>query len=350
MRHSARAPSWRPRAPRLRQPPLPTNSMQSPQHPSNGGQGPQPLRRIGLLVGRERSFPEALKAEVARRDVGAEVVYAKFGAPRASDLSEYDVVIDRISHDVVCYQPFLKMLRLRGTRVINDPFWRIADDKFFDCALARTLGVRVPKTVLLPAKSYVADISDASLQHNMDLVDWSGIAEELEFPMYMKPHWGGGWRDISRVTSMDELFAAYDKSGQKTMILQEEIRWTQYVRCVVIGRRDVLPALWNPSLSHFERYARAAETMPPLGDALEARVIKDALTLTRALGYDMNTVEFAVRDGVPYAIDFMNSAPDFDITSLGDAHFRWTVEKMADFVIAAAIAPPAEPTRWRPHA
>ncbi|WP_394850533.1 hypothetical protein LZC95_24135 [Pendulispora brunnea] len=303
-------------------------------------------RRVGLLVGRERSFPEALMAEVARRDVGVEVVYANFNAPRATDKLEYEVIVDRISHEVPCYQPFLKVAKLRGARTINDPFFRIADDKFFDVALADALSVSVPKTVLLPSKDYESSISAESLQHNMGLVDWEAIERDLGFPMYIKPHWGGGWTGVTRVASMQELHTAYDNSGRYTMIVQEEIRWVQYVRCIVIGRRDVLPALWDPRLSHFDRYRHAHESMPPLGAELEARVVHDALKLTRALGYDMNTVEFAIADGIPYAIDFMNSAPDFDITSLGESHFRWTVEKMADLVIDAAKTPRASRPRW----
>ncbi len=96
------------------------------------------------------------------------------------------------------------------------------------------------------------------------------------------------------------------------------------------------PALWDPRKGHFERYTDAAAHMEPLSPALEARVEEDARKLCRALGYEMNTVEFAIRDGVPYAIDFMNSAPDFDVTSLGEDHFRWVVGKMADLVIALA--------------
>jgi hypothetical protein len=165
--------------------------------------------------------------------------------------------------------------------------------------------------------------------------------------MWLKPHWGGGWRDVHKVASLDELWAAYDRTGQLTMIAQESIEWTQYVRCIVIGKEHVLPALWDPRKGHFERYRDAAESMPPLSQELEARVRADAKKLCRALGYDMNTVEFAIRDGVPYAIDFMNSAPDFDITSLGEAHFAWVVDRMATLTIALARLRNGSPEmRW----
>jgi glutathione synthase/RimK-type ligase-like ATP-grasp enzyme len=303
--------------------------------------------RVGLLTGRERSFPDALIAEVARRDAGVVAEYASLDVTHFDRPLPYDVLVDRISHEVTCYQPVLKQAALFGARVVNNPFWRIADDKFFNTALAARLGVAVPKTVVLPSKSYAEGVSEATLHNLRYPLDWEGAAARLGFPMYLKPHWGGGWRDVHRVTSMDELWSVFDETGTLTMIAQEEILWTQYVRCIVVGKEHVLPALWDPRQSHFDRYLKAAAGMPPLSPELEARVSEDARKLCRALGYEMNTVEFALRDGVPYAIDFMNSAPDFDVTSLGEAHFRWVVGQMADLVIALArLGRDASRLRW----
>src|ERR1700722_18140449 len=300
--------------------------------------------RVGLLTGRERSFPDALLAEVARRDAGVVAEYAVIditheGSPLSSAGAPYDVLVDRISHEVTCYQPVLKHAMLFGTRVVNNPFWRIADDKFFNTALAARLGVAVPKTVVLPSKDYAEGVPSETRHNLRHPLDWEGAAARLGFPMYVKPHWGGGWRDVHRVTSLAELWKVFDGTGRLTMIAQEGIEWTQYVRCIVIGREHVLPALWDPRKSHFERYVDAAAHMAPLSPELEARVSDDARKLCRALGYEMNTVELAIRDGVPYAIDFMNSAPDFDVTSLGESHFRWVVDKMADLLVSAAKEP-----------
>lgn len=306
-------------------------------------------RIVALLVGREQSFPEALIAEVARRKVPVEVRYAEVEATRADAPPPYAVVVDRISHEVTCYQPWLKLCALNGTKVINNPFWRIADDKFFEVGLARRLGVAVPKTVLLPSKDYGAD-TDAGSLRNLRWVDWGALESELGFPMFLKPHWGGGWNDVTQVDSHEALICAFDASGRKTMILQEAIPWTQYVRCLVIGDA-VRVALWDPRLWHHLRYMDAPKSMLPLSKELEAKVVADARTLCRALGYQMNTVEFGIRDGVPYAIDFMNSAPDLDVSSLGHAesggHFEWVVEKMADLVIAEAMSASSQPEpRW----
>lgn len=304
------------------------------------------MRRVGLLVGRERSFPDAILAEVNR--LGEDRVhcsYAEFEAPSAERLVPYDVLLDRISHEVTCYQPWLKLAALRGCRVVNNPFFRIADDKFFNAGLALDLGLAVPRTRLLPQKRYAPDVNDASLERTMRHVDWDAIEAELGYPMFLKPHWGGGWRDVSRVDSRAELFAAYDKSGERPMILQEGINFSQYVRCIVVGDQ-VRPALWDPRLPHHQRYVHAAENMAPLSSELEARVVSDALTISRALGYSMNTVEFAIRDGVPYAIDYMNSAPDLDLASLGPGHFEWAVTTMARLLIELALGPAERRPTW----
>lgn len=290
---------------------------------------------VGLLVGRERTFPDALIAAI-RKSSSVDARYAQIDLTSIDKPPPYDVIVDRISHEVTCYQPVLKLASLAGTRVVNDPFFRIADDKFFNTALAKRLGVAVPRTYALPSKNYGDDVSSETLRNLSFPLSWESMVQDLGFPLFLKPHWGGGWRDVTRVSNMGELFAAYDRSHRLTMIAQEAIAWTQYVRCIVVGREHVLPALWDPRQSHFDRYVRASESMPALSRELEARVVADAKTLCEALGYDMNTVEFAIRDGVPYAIDFMNSAPDFDVSSLGDAHFAWVVERMAELCVDLA--------------
>ena len=304
------------------------------------------MKTIGLLVGRERSFPSALIAAIAERDVGVVASYAELDITRVHAPPAYDVLLDRISHDVPCYQPILKLAVLNGSRVVNNPFWRIADDKAFGTALAQRLGVPVPKTAVLPQKSYGPDLIGASLSNLRFPLDWEGLERDLGFPMYLKPHWGGGFKDVYKVHDHDELLQVYDRTGTLVMIAQESIEWTQYVRCVVVGKTEVLTLPWDPTLSHFARYKHAASSMPPLSPELVAIIEAHARNLCDALGYDMNTVEFAVRDGVPYAIDFMNSAPDFDISSLGEKSFRWVVEKMADLLVGLAQQPRRTLLRW----
>lgn len=294
------------------------------------------MKRIGVLFGQERTFPEAFCQAVNSRDVGVSAEPIQVEALRHDAQCPYDVIVDRISHEVPYYQMFLKQCALLGTRVINNPFWRIADDKYFGTVLAARLGVAVPKTLLLPQREYVADIKPESLT-NLLLVDWERIGAEVGFPCYIKPATGGGWKSVSKCEDLSELLQAFGDSGRLVMMLQENIQWEAYARLLCIGKEEVLIAPWDPTKPHHLRYTEASFAY---GEELEHRMIEQARDINRALGYDMNTVEFAIRDGIPYAIDFTNTAPDFDRNSLTGSHFDWVVEKMTDLAIHRAHEEP----------
>jgi glutathione synthase/RimK-type ligase-like ATP-grasp enzyme len=230
----------------------------------------------------------------------------------------------------------LKKAALSGTIVINNPFWRLADDKFFGTALAERIGIAVPKTLIIPSRSYPEGIVPESLRNLKHPIDWEAVVQYTGLPAILKPHWGGGWKDVHKIDSVHQLLDVYNRTGQLCMMLQEFIQWEQYVRCICIGKTKILVANWDPTKPHFERYRNVDQQFSPdLHDRIEA----DAIRINEALGYDMNTVEFAVRDGIPIAIDFMNSAPDFDISSLTERYFPWVVRAMADLLIERATEP-----------
>jgi hypothetical protein len=301
----------------------------------------EPLK-IGLMVGREWSFPPAFIEEVNGRNAGVVAEYVRIGAPRMNDPACYRVIVDRISHEVPMYRTWLKQAALQGSIVVNNPFMWTADDKFFGAALAESLGVKSPKTVVLPNKSYIPGIKhDESLRNLEFPLDWQGIVEHVGLPCVLKDAHGGGWRDVYICRTLDELIRNYDQSGLLTMIVQEFIHWDQFVRCLCLGQEEVLPMKYDP------RERKYIVDHGHLSPELGARIVGDAQKLCRALGYDMNSLEFAVRDGVPYAIDFMNPAPDMDIYSLTPEYFRWAVQGMADMTIRLAKTPPSPAeNRW----
>lgn len=302
------------------------------------------MLKVGLLVGRERSFPNALIEEINKRNQSVTADYIRVGEVASNMACPYQVIIDRISHEVPFYQTYLKTATLSGTVVINNPFWRMADDKFFGTALVEKLGVAVPKTVVLPMHSYMEGISAESLSNLKFPLNWQAVIEYIGLPAFLKPHWGGGWKAVNRVNTLEELLSHYNQSGQLCMMLQEFIDWQQYVRCICIGKKEILITNWDPRKPHFERYRGTDQTLDP---NLEERIRIDAIKINEALGYDMNTVEFAVRDNIPYAIDFMNSAPDFDISSLTEKYFPWVINKMADLVIESAKSAVEKKTSYR---
>jgi hypothetical protein len=303
------------------------------------------MLKIGVIVGREWSWPPAFIEEVNRREEGVIAEYPKLGGTRMDEPCPYAVLVDRISHEVPYYRLYLKNAVLQGAYVVNNPFMWTADDKFFEASLATRLGVASPKTVVLPNKEYVPGIVHTeSLRNLVFPLDWQDIVETLGgFPLILKDAHGGGWKNVSKVHSFEELWARYDESGLLTMILQECIEWDpgQYARCMCLGQDEVLVRRYDPETRQYH----SADFTPELTD----RIVADSLTLVRALGYDMNTVEWAVRDGVPYAIDFMNPAPDMDVNSTGYDYHRWCVEHMADLCIRLAkeSRPQAKEQTWK---
>src|SRR3979490_2801336 len=129
---------------------------------------PPPERRIGLLVGRENTFPQPFLDTVNRKGAGQGVTaeLALLQGTQEDEDPAYAVLVDRISHEVPYYRAHLKSAALTGTVVVNDPFWWQADEKFFECTLARKLGVAVPRTVVLPNKDYVPDIDPPTSLRN----------------------------------------------------------------------------------------------------------------------------------------------------------------------------------------
>jgi len=290
--------------------------------------------KVGLFVGREWSWPPAFIEEVARRDEGVVAEFMEVGGTRMDEPVEHAVIIDRISHEIPYYRTYMKYAALQGATVVNNPFMWTADDKFFGAALATKLGIASPKTLVLPNKDYVPGIVPTESLRNLTFpLNWQGIADYVGLPCILKDAHGGGWKEVYVCHSIDELIAHYDQSGLLTMIVQEFIEWDHFVRCICIGQEQVMPIKYDPRERKY--YVEHQHLSPELG----TRIVGDSLKLCRALGYDMNSMEWAIRDGVPYAIDFMNPAPDMDIYSLTPHYFEWAVKAMADMAIGLAKNP-----------
>ena len=293
------------------------------------------MAKVGLMCGREFSFPPAFLARVnllGKKD-GLTAEFVKLGGTKMGEPAEFRVIVDRISHEVEYYRGYLKHAVLQGTYVINNPFWWTADDKFFNYAVASKLGLAIPKTVLLPQKGYPADVDiNAESLRNLNYpVDWDALLDYVGRPAILKPFSGGGWKHVYKVHDKKELLEAYDKSSPYCMTLQEFIDFKQYVRCFTFGKTDILPVAYDPKE---RRYIVEHKYLPP---EVGARVVKDAQTINLALGYEMNTIEFAIKDDVPYAIDFLNPAPDFERDRITPFYFEHVVEKMARLAIDRAL-------------
>lgn len=291
------------------------------------------MKKIGILFGKERSFPEAFVERINSKNIdGITAEPVRIDKVMQGENSGYAVIIDRISQDIPFYRAYLKNAALCGTAVINNPFWWSADEKFFNNCLATKIDVPVPKTVILPSKSLPADTSDVSFTNLAYPLDWESIFSYIGFPAYMKPFAGGGWKNVYKVSDPKDLFEKHGETGELVMMLQEEIVFDEYYRCYCIGGKYVRIMPYEPRNPHHLRYVA---DFKPDDQRLEL-MTRIVLRINKYLGYDFNTVELALRNGVPYAIDFCNPAPDAEITSVGKENFDWVVEAAASFAIEKA--------------
>ena len=301
--------------------------------------------KIGVLRGRENSFPEAFVAKVNSMDAGVTAEFVQLGGTKLNEPVPYRVILDRMSHEVPYYAVYLKMAALQGTYCINNTFWRTADDKFFGYAAAEKLEIAEPKTVVLPNRAYVDDVTAESLR-NLWPTDFDMYLDYVGVPCIMKPAFGGGWKNVHKIHGREELRQRYDESGTLTMMLQEFVTWDTYIRVPTIGRRWARAIRYDPAPGGLGGYNQDYDILPR---SLRDRAEELSLKYNQALGYDMNALEFAVVDGRFYGIDLTNYTPDMDYRSFKDAHFPWAVEKMAEFAVEKAKSDeptPAVPD-WR---
>ncbi len=292
------------------------------------------MKKIGILHGKERSFPDAFVERINSKNIPGVIAEAvKIDKVMQGVATEYAVIIDRISQDVPFYRAYLKNAALCGTAVINNPFWWSADEKFFNNCLATKIDVPVPKTVILPSHDLPDDTSAESFANLSYPLDWENIFSYVGFPAYMKPFAGGGWKNVYRLTDKEDFFIKHAETNQLVMLLQEEIVFDEYYRCYCIGGKHVRIMPYEPRNPHHLRYVANFNPSPERLKQMEDIVLR----INHYLGYDFNTVELALRDGLPYAIDFCNPAPDAEKTSVGEENFAWVVETAANYAIEKAL-------------
>lgn len=285
--------------------------------------------KIGLIVGSEWSFPPAFIEEVRRRDTTLGVEYVKIGTPNLRDPVRYSVILDRFSHAVPFYRAYLAHAAERGVRIVNDPRSWLLTDRFSMTSRAGDLGISVPRTIALPHREYAAGIVHEESLRNLDYpLDWRAVVEHVGLPCLLRD--ALGQEGVAHVChSEEELLEHYNASGQKLLIAQEIIPWQQYVRCFVVGE-EVLPLKFDPVKRKY--HVDHAHLTPDLG----LRIVEESRKLVREFGLDINTIDWAVRDGIPYAVEVMNPVPEIDIYALTPEYFDWVVEKVADHVIGLA--------------
>lgn len=298
-------------------------------------------KKVGLIIGREWSWPSALITEINKRNAGVTAEFVKLGGTFLNSAPEYNVIIDRMSHEIPYYRIFLKFAALHGVYVINNPFTWAADDKFFGEAMATQLGLNTPRTVVLPNKRVETQVVPESFRNLEYPMNWQGIIDYVGVPAILKDSHSGGRRITHRVFDVDDLIQKYDESDTLTVIVQEIIESDYHVHCFVIGQKHCRAV----------RYSVDEQTYLPddtsLDPALVKRMEEDAVRISKAYGYDMNMVEYVVKDDTAYVINPTNPAPEMDINLLKPNHFSWCVGRMADVAIELTSSAPPQAAGWK---
>ncbi len=290
-------------------------------------------KRIGLIVGREVDWPTAFMSGVQKRDKNVTVELVKLSGTSMDALCSYDVIIDRVSHEIPYYRTYLKHASVRGAYIINDPFVWSNDSRFLGTSIVYRLGLKAPKTIVLPKKEVEIDSVPDSFRNLEYPMDWEGIIQQVGVPAILKEVESGGRRISTHVSSVDELIQRYDESGTRNMMLQERISGGQDIHCYVIGQDRVRPLFFQRQDS---RYIDAP--IDPNSD-LYKNLVESAKALTEAYGYDVNLVEFKLTESDLYVINCTNPAPIISRDMLPKSHFDWIVEQTVDVAISRAYEP-----------
>jgi hypothetical protein len=288
---------------------------------------------IGLLIGRERDFPDAVMARINESYDDARAELVKLGGTMQDTTVPYDVIIDRMSHEVPYYRSYVKYAAMHDCYVINNPFTWAIDTKFFSGALVRKMGYKTPRTVVLPNKDISTETVPDSFRNLEYPMDWQGIIDYIGSPAIFKDIRSGGRRFAFRVSNVDELIQRYDESGTRTMILQEVLDTSHHVHCMVVGQEKTLLMSY---LFDDRRYEDCS--LDPEGPVAR-EIVEIALALTKLYGYDINLPEFVVKDEVVYVINATNPSPLIGHELMTDAQFEWSVAAVAELAVSRARHP-----------
>ena len=289
---------------------------------------------VGLLLGAEEDWPQAFEAIAGRLDVfryeGVDHVLdterVRIHPFNLRDPARHQVVIDRLAYWYYHPREWLKKVALLDDAyLMNSPFTFQSMEKHSAyCALIR-LGMNVPDTVLVPYKNPIDNVRWAYTSRNYnDHFDLAAIADEMGYPLFMKPFDGGGWRGVSKVRNQAELMAAYDDSGEMLMHLQKSVEpYDVFARALTIGP-ETMVMRFRPDLPMHDRYAVDH-------GFLSATVGREATTIAQTVNaffrWEFNSCEMLVQGNTVIPIDYANACPDVAVTSL-HYYFPWAMASL----------------------
>jgi hypothetical protein len=285
---------------------------------------------IGLLLGAEKDWPRAFEKVLGMvgpiKDGGTVHTLSSERLTiepfRLDDSVRTPLVIDRLAHWYYHPREWLKKAALvNGTYLLNSPFTFQSMEKHSAyCAMVR-LGLKVPPTTLVPYKNPIDNVRWAytAEQYNQPF-DLEQLADELGYPLYMKPFDGGGWRGVSRINDRADLHRSYDESGEMLMHLQATVDYEHFARALSIGPETMVMD-FRPDQPMHNRYAVSHDFLSPSAGRQTAAISRIVNAFFR---WEFNSAEMLVTGDEVYPIDYANACPDVAVTSL-HYYFPWAI-------------------------
>ncbi|MGO9410856.1 MAG: ATP-grasp domain-containing protein [Spirochaetia bacterium] len=235
--------------------------------------------------------------------------------------SPYRVIIDRVSFCDPYLRTIVRYWSRAGAYVINNPFFTHTTDKLSELLLYDSLGIRYPRTVVLPRINRVEDVKELVAQP-----DWKVVEERVGFPCILKPVDGYGWQDVFRVETPLALRSLYESlSDSRVLMAQELVEHVDYLRAFCVESRDVFLVRWTPRPFDMAEYSLLGpDDLKDIRDEVTAKTA----ALTEAQGLDFNTVEWSVtKDRTPVVIDSYNDVPDVRPEKLPAPCYEWVLDR-----------------------
>jgi hypothetical protein len=290
---------------------------------------------IGLLLGTEDDWPTAFETLVARlgpitdsagRRHRLETERITIEPFELRARPRYELVIDRLAYWYYHPREWLKKIALMDdVYLLNSPFTFQSMEKHAAyCAMMR-LGLKVPHTVLVPFKNPPdnARYAYTAARYNRPF-DLATVAEEIGYPLFMKPYDGGQWIGVTRIRDADELHRAYDASGQRLMHLQASVEgYDAFARSLSIGA-ETMVMRFRPDLPMHDRYAVQHDFLSP---QLGEEVVTISRLVNAFFRWEFNSCENLVRGSDVHPIDYANASPDVAVTSL-HYYFFWAMKTL----------------------
>ncbi|MBP9502140.1 MAG: hypothetical protein KBF17_08275 [Candidatus Promineofilum sp.] len=288
---------------------------------------------VGFIIGREHEMPDTVMNLLNERYDGVQAEMVKLGGTFLDEPVPYDVIIDRMSHEIPYFRTYVKYAALQGCYIINDPFVWSIDTKFMATTIMKSLDVLTPRTVVLPNKDVDTETVPDSYRNLKYPMDWQAIVDYIGGPAIFKDIRSGGRRFAHRVRTVEELIQRYDESGTRTMILQQVIESSHQYHCIVIGGEKTLLMPYSLETGHY--FVEAT----PLDDKMAKRMTDIAIQIASVYGYEINMTEFVLKGEELYLINATNPSPIIGRELMTEDQFNWICAEIADLAARRAKTP-----------